>query len=62
MSNPFYLIPIPPDGPLCDRAPELQELAAHARAKESVVLYSPRRFGKTSLVKRVQSDLAAKGP
>ncbi len=61
MSNPFYLIPIPPDGPLCDRAPELQELAAHARAKGSVVLYSPRRFGKTSLVKRVQSDLAAEG-
>jgi len=61
MGNPFYLIPIPPDGPLCDRAPEIRELAAHARAKGSVVLYSPRRFGKTSLVRRVQSELAAEG-
>lgn len=61
MSNPFYLIPIPPDGPLCDRAPELEELAAHARARGSVVLYSPRRFGKTSLVKRVQSQLSTEG-
>ncbi|MHB8080213.1 MAG: ATP-binding protein [Candidatus Krumholzibacteriia bacterium] len=61
MGNPFYLIPIPPEGPLCDRAPELRELAAHARAKGSVVLYSPRRFGKTSLVRRVQSELAAEG-
>lgn len=34
---------------------------AFAEGKASVVLFSPRRFGKTSLVKRVQKHLVDKG-
>jgi len=61
MGNPFYLQEIPVDAPLCDREKELKELRSYAEAGANVVLFSPRRFGKTSLVKRVQSLLAAKG-
>jgi uncharacterized protein len=61
MGNPFYLQEIPVDAPFCDREKELKELRSYAEAKANVVLFSPRRFGKTSLVKRVQRRLADKG-
>ena len=59
--NPFYLQVVPDDRPLCDRTTELRELASFAESGANVVLYSPRRYGKTSLVRRVQRDLSAKG-
>ncbi len=58
MTNPFFLREISLNDPFCDREQALLELCAHARSLANVVLYSPRRFGKTSLVKRVQSHLA----
>ena len=58
MQNPFYLQEIPVTSPFCDRTKELNELESYAKAKANVVLYSPRRYGKTSLVKRVQKRLA----
>ena len=61
MGNPFYLQEVPVDAPFCDREKELKELRSYAEAGANVVLFSPRRFGKTSLVKRVQSRLADKG-
>ncbi len=61
MKNPFYLQEIPVGSPFCDRTLELRELNSFAEAKANVVLYSPRRFGKTSLVKRVQKSLADAG-
>lgn len=61
MGNPFYLQEVPVDAPLCDRENELKELQSYAEARANVVLFSPRRFGKTSLVKRVQSRLADDG-
>ncbi|MBI1811535.1 MAG: ATPase, partial [Nitrospirae bacterium] len=39
----------------------MKELTSHARNKANVVLISPRRYGKTSLVKRVQNKLAKQG-
>ena len=60
MSNPFVLGVISPDAPFCDREPELETLAQHIRNKGNVVLFSPRRYGKTSLVKRVHAGLAQK--
>ena len=42
------------DAPFCDRAKELRDLVSHARNCANVVLFSPRRYGKSSLVKRVQ--------
>ena len=59
--NPFFFRELPTDGPFCNREKELKELAAHARSLANVVLYSPRRFGKTSLIKRVQNNLSGEG-
>lgn len=61
MKNPFYLHEVPVDAPFCDRERELKDLSSYARAKANVVLFSPRRYGKTSLVKRVQNRLASSG-
>lgn len=61
MRNPFYLQEIPVEAGFCDRTVELKELQSLAVARANVVLYSPRRFGKTSLVKRVQKALADQG-
>lgn len=61
MGNPFYLQEVPVEAPLCDRESELKEVQYYAEAKANVVIFSPRRFGKTSLVRRVQGRLADKG-
>ena len=61
MPNPFYLQEVPVDAPFCNRAKELKELQSYAESGANVVLFSPRRYGKTSLVKRIQKTLADKG-
>ena len=61
MNNPFVMGVIPPGAPFCDRSKELEELTSYAQSNANVVLYSPRRYGKTSLINRVQSVLAEKG-
>lgn len=61
MKNPFYLKPLPLSVPFCDREKEADELARYAENFTNVVLSSPRRYGKTSLVKRVQSGLVKRG-
>lgn len=60
MHNPFSLTELTVNDAFCDRKRELKELISHAQNKANVVLYSPRRYGKTSLVKRVQANLAKK--
>lgn len=59
--NPFFFRELPTDGPFCNRKTELEALARHAESLANVVLFSPRRFGKTSLIKRVQNNLSKKG-
>ena len=59
--NPFYLKEIPVDAPFCDREKELADLISYAKSNTNVVLFSPRRYGKTSLIKRVQSSLKSYG-
>ena len=61
MGNPFTFSELAVDEAFCNREKELKELSSHALNKANVVLYSPRRYGKTSLVKRVQADVAKKG-
>jgi AAA+ ATPase superfamily predicted ATPase len=39
----------------------MRELTSYAKGLAHVVLYSPRRFGKTSLARRVQKELADGG-
>lgn len=60
MANPFTMRVIAPGAPFCNRTAELQDLSRHAANRANVVVFSPRRYGKTSLVKRVQADLALK--
>mgnify|MGYP000914854296 CR=1 FL=1 len=61
--NPFYLKALPDsaDELFCNRVDELSALVKMAKSKNDVVIYAPRRFGKTSLVRRVQRRLAAEG-
>ena len=59
--NPFYLKALPDTIPLCDREQELRFLTDTATSKNDVVIYAPRRFGKTTLVRRVQKELARQG-
>lgn len=61
MKNPFSFREIPITAPFCDREKELSELTSHGVNKTNVVLYSPRRYGKTSLIKRVQHELSRDG-
>lgn len=59
--NPFYVREIPVDAPFCNRERELKELTHHALNYMNVVMFSPRRFGKTSLSKRIMEAVRKKG-
>ncbi len=61
MQNPFYFRELPLSAPFCNRQHEMKELFSHAQNKANIVLISPRRYGKTSLAKRVQNKLARQG-
>jgi uncharacterized protein len=60
MSNPFSLSIAQADN-FCNREKEIQDLVRHARNGNNVLLYSPRRYGKTSLVKRTFDLLDQEG-
>lgn len=57
MANPFTMRVIAPDSPFCNRAEELKDLSRHAANQANVVVFSPRRYGKTSLVIKVQAQI-----
>ncbi|ACS79201.1 AAA family ATPase [Maridesulfovibrio salexigens] len=59
MRNPFHTDILEPDQPFCNRVDELRELTSHGRNGMNAVLFAPRRYGKTSLVKRVQHSLSS---
>lgn len=59
--NPFFFRALSADDPFCDRVKEIEDLVGYARAQAAVVLFSPRRYGKTSLMRRVQQRLARDG-
>ncbi len=59
--NPFTLKEIPVDAPFCNREKELNDLISYSRSTNNVLLFSPRRYGKTSLIKRVQAKLLSEG-
>jgi len=59
--NPFYTRELPLNASFCNRVKELDELTRHAQNKMNVVLFSPRRYGKTSLIKRVMDKISKKG-
>jgi hypothetical protein len=59
--NPFVLGRIGPKDPFCNRKKEIKELTAHAMNCTDVVVYSPRRLGKTSLLGRVMDAVKRRG-
>jgi hypothetical protein len=61
MKNPFSFKEVPVDGPFCNRKQEMSKLMSHATNFANVAIFSPRRYGKTSMAKRVQDGLAKKG-
>jgi hypothetical protein len=57
MANPFKYGPIALDESFTDRDAEVAELATDALNGQDVVIFAPRRYGKTSLVHRVAQQL-----
>ena len=55
MANPFKFRELGPDAPFCNRLEEKQKLVSYAESETNAVIFSPRRFGKTSLVRRVRA-------
>src|SRR5436305_3233885 len=60
MSNPFRYGPIALDESFTDREAEVAELSADALNGQDVVIFAPRRYGKTSLVHRVAQRLTTR--
>jgi len=56
MKNPFTLGLVSEDK-FCNRKKEIKELKNYIKNSQNVVIYSPRRFGKTSLIKKVLKEL-----
>src|SRR3569833_661457 len=60
-TNPFTFGPLALDESFTDREGELAELATDLRNGQDVVLYAPRRYGKSSLVLRAAQLAIADG-
>ena len=56
-SNPFRFGPLALDDAFTDRQAEVASLVADARNGQDVVVFAPRRYGKSSLVWRVAQEL-----
>src|SRR5215218_3013043 len=55
--NPFRFGPLALDAAFTDRQAEVDSLVADARNGQDVVVFAPRRYGKSSLVWRVAQEL-----
>ncbi len=60
MVNPFGL-GIARGDRFCNRETEIQDLLRHGRNGDNVLLFSPRRYGKTSLVRKTLDQLETEG-
>jgi len=58
VTNPFYFGNEVSGSDFCNRVSELDALRADVDSGMNVLLYAPRRFGKTSLLKQLQHHLA----
>lgn len=57
-TNPFRFGPLALDEGFTDRTRELREICDDARNGQDVVVFAPRRYGKTSLIWRAAQTLA----
>src|SRR5215471_9423826 len=60
-SNPFYFGDLALDEAFTDRKDELKSLEADMRNGRNVALIAPRRYGKSSLVRRASQHLVRRG-
>ncbi len=61
MQNPFVYGEIVPGEAFADREVELDRLVSDLADGQKVFLISPRRYGKSSLVRRALTTLARRG-
>src|SRR6476659_2488159 len=61
MDNPFVYGEVVPTGAFVDRVAELDRLVRDLAAGQKVFLISPRRYGKSSLVRRALAAMSRKG-
>ena len=59
--NPFVYGEVVPASAFVDRVAELDRLARDLAAGQKVFLISPRRYGKSSLVRRALAAMSRKG-
>jgi AAA+ ATPase superfamily predicted ATPase len=56
VTNPFVYGGIVTGDAFCDREKELEELLEDIQAGQNVIIYSQRRFGKTSLMRKLLDE------
>src|SRR5947199_6535875 len=61
MENPFVYGEVVPTGAFVDRVAELDRLVGDLAAAQKVFLISPRRYGKSSLIRRALAAMARRG-
>ena len=61
MENPFVYGEVVPAGAFVDREPELDRLLADLVSGQKVFLISPRRYGKSSLIRQALAAVARRG-
>src|SRR5207244_11672180 len=61
MENPFVYGEVIPASAFVDRIDELDRLARDLAAGQKVFLISPRRYGKSSLIRRALAAMSRKG-
>jgi len=61
VTNPFYFGDLALDEAFTDRQNELKELETDLLNGQNVALIAPRRYGKSSLVRRASQELIAQG-
>ena len=61
MDNPFVYGEVVPEVAFADREAELEQLVGDLASAQKVFLISPRRYGKSSLVRQALTSLARRG-
>jgi AAA+ ATPase superfamily predicted ATPase len=61
LTNPFRYGDLALDEAFTDRKPEIAELTSDIRNGQNVVIFAPRRYGKSSLIWRVTQELLVGG-
>ena len=61
MPNPFRFGQVVRGELFCNRQSEMAQITSDLSGGQSIVLYSPRRYGKTSLLKAISENLISQG-